>query len=112
MKKTFLLRAGLTVVALPVFILFQAPSSAAINETYGEGVTQSKVSCNENSDAFPDGVFVRLTQGLDRSFSGFEIHLSFADGLCSELLYSSNSMESKMERKRYFENNDVIVAHN
>lgn len=115
LKKTFLMRAGLTVLLLPVFILIQLPISASIDTAYtavySEVVSHSARSCAESKDVIPDAVYVRLGKGLNQSYSGFEIYLSFENGKCPELLYSSIGAES-VQRGQLHEADDFVVALN
>ena len=111
LKKTFLMRAGLTVLMLPVFVLIQAPSSASVDPAYSRAWSHSAGSCAGSTDIIPDSVYVRLGKGRSQTYSGFEIYLSFENGKCPELLYSSNSTE--VEQGSQFDKiDDVLVALN
>ena len=108
MKNTFIAKAGLFVVALPLFVLIQAPSSAAFNEA---NVDKNRAAslCGNKSRSFPDSVFARLTTDMGGSVTGFEIHASFDGGNCTSVLYATNTKESTVNSQS---KNDLIVALN
>ena len=108
MKNTFIAKAGLFAVALPLFVLIQAPSSAANNEAH-DGNNRIKGSCGNTSGTFPDSVFARLTTDIGGSVSGFEIHASYEGGNCTSMLYTTSSKESSVNSQG---KNDLIVALN
>ncbi len=108
MKNTFIAKAGLFVVALPLFVLIQAPSSAANNEAHG-GKNPTVGSCGNTSGTFPDSVFARLTTDIGGSVSGFEIHASYDGGNCTSMLYTTSAKESSVNSQG---KNDLVVALN
>ena len=110
-KNSFIKKAGLFVVALPIFVLLQAPSSAAYNEA-SYGINRKVNSCGDKSVAFPDTVFARLSTDIGGSVSGFEIHASYDDGNCTSVLYASTAKESPANSDFRKNRNDLIVALN
>lgn len=108
MKNTFIAKAVLLIVALPLVVLIQAPSSAAYNDTIN-GKNRALSSCGDKSGTFPDSVFARLTTDMGGSVSGFEIHASYDHGNCTSMLYSSTTKESTANSQT---RNDLIVALN
>jgi len=87
MKKTFFMRAGLFFLIFPLFVLIQAPSSAAILKA-NDGETAAGISCKDKQNAFPNSLYARLNRGMNGSVSEFEMHLSYGDGACSALLFA------------------------
>lgn len=108
-KNTFIAKVGLFVVALPLFILIQAPSSAAFNEVQG-GKGSATSLCGDKSGIFPDAIFARLTTDIGGSVSGFEIHASYDNGRCNSVLYATNTRESSFSNLQ--SRNDLIVELN
>ena len=108
MKNTFIAKAGLFVVALPLFVLIQAPSSAAFDNAH-DGKNRVAGLCGDKSGTFPDSVFARLTTDMGGSVSGFEIHASYDGGNCTSKLYTTGTQESSVNVQG---KNDLIVALN
>jgi hypothetical protein len=109
MKNTFIVKAGLFVLALPVFVLIQAPSSAAFTEVH-EGDENAVGICADKTGAFPDLIFARLTTNVGGSVSGLEIHASYDDGNCTSVIYASSTEESNISSGLHQNRNDLVFA--
>lgn len=71
-------------------------SGFARNWAVDDGEPGGTSPCSEDASVFPSFLFTTLNQSEGRHVSGYEIHLSNADGDCSVLLFSSNAEESKL----------------
>ena len=109
MRKTIIVEASAVILAVSILAIFVVPTGFASRGGDG-GESSVATSCNEKAIAFPASVYTRLNTDINGSVSGFEIHLSKANGDCSVMLYSSNAAESRISSNYYENSGDVTFA--
>jgi len=110
-KTSSIAKASSFILACSILAVFLVPAGFASREGHGDGETSAGISCtDETSTFFPAFIYTRLYMGRNGSSSGFEIHLSDADGDCSGMLYSSNAAEGRMSFGYHQDNDDMVIV--
>ncbi len=108
MKTTFIVKAVSIILGCTMLVLFWVSTgSASSGANSGDGPS-ALTTCADKSSIFPAFVYTKLNMSHNRSFVGFEIHLSNRDGDCTALLYSSNTAQSSINLG-YRQNPDDMV---
>lgn len=109
MKTTYIAEACAVILGFLILALFLVPTGFASLGGNGDDEPAAD-SCDDKAIAFPTSVYTRLNTGINGSVSGFEIHLSNADGDCSALLFSSNAAESRISLSYRQHGGDMAIA--
>jgi len=110
LKTTIVVEVSAIILAFSILALFVVPAGFASRGDDGGGEPSVAASCDDNAIAFPASVYTRLNTGINGSVSGFEIHLSNADGDCSAMLFSSNAAESRISLRQHQFSGDMTIA--
>ena len=110
MKKIIVVEASAVILAFSILALFVVPTGFASRGGDGGSEPSVVISCDDNTIAFPESVYTRLNMGINGSVSGFEIHLSNADGDCSAMLFSSNAAESRLSLSQHLNGVEMTIA--
>jgi hypothetical protein len=87
MKTTLIAKAISVVLACSILAVFLVPAGlASRNQVASAGPVSA---CNGTASRLKVFPHVRLNTTAKGSVAGFEIHISDADGFCSEMVYSS-----------------------
>jgi hypothetical protein len=108
-KKITIAQASSVVIAASILALFLVPASFAMRGTHTSSVAES---CNDKASVFPSSLSTRLNKNHKGSVSGFELHLSNADGKCSVMIFSSNSAESEIDLTDGHNSYEAFIASN
>lgn len=104
------MEASAVILAFSILALFVVPTGFASRGDDGGSEPSVVTSCDDNAIAFPASVYTRLNMGINGSVSGFEIHLSNADGDCSAMLFSSNAAESRLSLSQHLNGVEMTIA--
>jgi len=99
-KTLFVAKAIPVVIACSILAVFLVPTGFA----YKAGVDDSEAaatSCNNKPGNFTIFPLARLKTSANEFDSGVEVHLSSADGDCSEMIYSSYDVGFSTEFASY-----------
>ena len=111
MKTSIIVKASSVIFACSILAVFLVPVGFASREGHGGGETSAATSCTDKTSIFlPTFIYTKLHMGRNGSTSGFEIHLSDADGDCSGMLYSSNAAEGRMSFAYHQDNDDMVIV--
>ena len=111
MKTPIIAKVGLVILACSILAVFLVPAGFASIEGHGVGETSAGTSCTDKTSTFfPAFIYTKLYMGRNGATSGFEIHLSDADGDCSGMLYSSTAAEGRMSFAYHQDNDDMVIV--
>ncbi|MFC1701461.1 hypothetical protein ACFL1J_01760 [Pseudomonadota bacterium] len=110
MKKEFIAKAIPVVIACSILAIFLVPAGFAYKVGIGGNDADPATSCNSKPGNFTIFPFARLKANLNGSVSGVEVHLSNADGDCSEMIYSSYDVGYNSESGTIRDNNGTAIA--
>ena len=110
MKTTIIAKAVSIVLACSFLALFLAPAGFASRGDMLGGETATLASCGKTPGTFALFPSTRLNINQKGSVSGFEIHLSNANGDCSVMIYASNEEGYNTDPSDRQDINDMTIA--
>ncbi|MDH4018822.1 MAG: hypothetical protein OEU84_04410 [Xanthomonadales bacterium] len=110
MKTTFIAKAIPVLIGCSILAIFLVPAGYAFKAGIGSNDAVTKTSCNKKLDDVTIFPFARLKTNSNGSVSGVEVHLSNADGDCSEMIYSSYEVRHGNESGTIRDNNGRVIA--
>lgn len=87
LKTAYIAKAIPVVVACSILAIFLVPNGFAYK--FGDIEPAQAKSCNNKPSSFTIFPYASLKTNSNGSATGVEVHLSSADGDCSEMIYSS-----------------------
>lgn len=109
LKTSYIAKAIPVVIACSILAIFLVPTGFA----YKAGMSGSEVakatSCNNKLGNFTIFPFTSLRTNSNGSATGVEVHLSSADGGCSEIIYSSYDVGYTNEAGTIRDNNGTAI---
>ena len=97
MKTIKIEHVGSVVLGVIILALFLVPTSYAMKDVMSGDGSLETTSCSDKSSIFPSSLFTKLNKSHNGRVSGFELHISNAEGDCSTMIFSSNAAESSIE---------------
>lgn len=110
MKTTFIAKAIPVLIGCSILAIFLVPAGYAFKAGIGSNDANTATSCNKKLVDFPIFPFARLKANSNGSASGVEVHLSNADGDCSEMIYSSYEVGYSNESGTIRDNNGRAIT--
>ena len=109
-KTAFIAKAIPIVIGCSILAIFLVPTGFAYKVGFGSNDADAAPSCNSEPRKFTIFPYASLKINSNGSASGVEVHLSDADGDCSEKIYSSHDVGYRNESGTIRHNNGRSVA--